>query len=248
MTLLTNIFNSILYQPLLNGLILLYIYLPGSDFGLAIIVLTILIRLVLYPFSLQSIKSQKTLSELQPKIQAIQEKYKNDKEKLARATMELYQKEKFNPFSGCLPLLIQLPILIALYKVFRQGIQPGELSYLYSFVPHPGSINPTFLGLLDLSQANVFLAFLAGVSQFFQTKMVTPKPQKIKAKDSQLSVFSEMMQKQTLYFFPFLTFFLLLNFPSAIGLYWLATNLFLIGQQYFLSLSKKNKPPSKEYA
>ncbi|MCJ7829521.1 YidC/Oxa1 family membrane protein insertase, partial [Patescibacteria group bacterium] len=135
MELLQNAFNIILYKPLFNALVLLYQYLPGHDFGIAVIILTIIIRLILYPLMVQSIRSQKVVSELQPKIQEIQLKYKNDKEKLAKATMELYQKEKINPFGGCLPLLIQLPILIALYQVFWKGLQPGAMVNLYNFVP-----------------------------------------------------------------------------------------------------------------
>ena len=100
---LIQFFNLVLYQPLLNALILLYNFLPGNDFGLAVIVLTIIIRLILHPTSVKAIKSQKALSLLQPKLKEIQRKYKNDRAKLARATMELYQKEKISPFSGCLP-------------------------------------------------------------------------------------------------------------------------------------------------
>ena len=117
--LLTNIFNVVLYRPLFNFLVLIYNYLPGHDFGLAIIVLTLVIRLVLYPSSIKSSKSQKALSELQPKIQELKEKHKGDKEKQARATMELYKKEKINPFGGCLPTLIQFPFLIALFLIFK---------------------------------------------------------------------------------------------------------------------------------
>ncbi len=121
---ITAIFHAILYQPLFNALVLLYQYFPGHDFGIAVIILTVLIRILLYPLMFQSIKSQKILAELQPKIQEIQNKYKNDKEKQTKATMELYQKEKINPFGGCLPLLIQLPILIALFQVFSKGLLP----------------------------------------------------------------------------------------------------------------------------
>src|SRR3989338_6435168 len=98
-------FNLILYQPLLNALIFLYQYLPGHDFGVAVITLTALIRVVLYFPMMQSLRSQKVLSGLQPKIKEIQEKFKNDKDRQAKETMALYQKEKINPLSGCLPLL-----------------------------------------------------------------------------------------------------------------------------------------------
>jgi YidC/Oxa1 family membrane protein insertase len=223
-------FNLILYQPLFNALVLLYEYLPGHDFGAAIIVLTLAIRIIFYPLANQAIRSQKAMSEIQPKIAEIQKKYKDNKEEQMKATMELYRQAKINPFSGCLPLLIQLPILIALYRVFWRGFQPEQISFLYSFIPHPGQINASFLGLINLDHPNIYMAFLAGALQFVQTKMTTPKAQ---PKDS-ASQFGAMMQKQMLYFFPILTVFILWGLPSAIGLYWIATTVFSIVQQYFV--------------
>ncbi len=229
-----NVFKIILYQPLFNALILLYIYLPGHDFGVAVIILTVIIRIILYPLMVQSIKSQKILSELQPKIQEIQQQFKNDKEKQTRATMELYKKEKINPFGGCLPLLIQFPILIALYQVFWRGLQPGAMRHLYGFTPNPGTIDPTFFGFMNLAEPSLWLAFLAGVLQFFQSKMLTPKTLKTEKKTGQMAQFSNTMQKQMLYFFPVFTVFILWKLPSAIGLYWIITSLFSIGQQYLI--------------
>ena len=238
---------DILYPPFLNALVLLYQYLPGYDFGIAVIALTVLIRLLLYPLMAQAIRAQKVMAELQPKIQEIQEKFKNDKERQAKETMALYQKEKINPLGGCLPLLIQIPILIALFRVFWEGLRPEEMANLYSFVPHPGIIDSTFLGIIDLSKSfmveineqveyywPVFvLAILAGLCQFIQTKMVSPKVKKVKGSD-QVAKFSGMMQKQMVYFFPFLMVFILLRLPAAIGLYWLVTSLFSIGQQHLV--------------
>ena len=249
MDLLISAFNTILYQPLFNALILLYEYLPGHDFGIAVIVLTIIIRLIFYPLMVQSIKSQKILSELQPKMQEIQRKYRDDKEKQAKATMELYQKEKINPFGGCLPLLIQLPILIALYQVFWKGLQPEAMQNLYNFVSNPGSIDPTFLGVINLGQASLILAVLAGITQFFQTKMITPKtPHRTCSgagqakKQDQMAQFSGMMQKQMLYFFPIFTVFILWKLPAAIALYWIVTALFSIFQQYLIFKPKYAQP------
>jgi YidC/Oxa1 family membrane protein insertase len=230
---LNNIFNIILYRPLFNVLILLYQYLPGQDFGVAIIILTILIRILFYPLSSKAIKSQKTLQDLQPKLQEIQKKYKDDKEKQTRVLMELYQKANINPFSGCLPLLIQLPILIALYQVLRRGLAPGEMLNLYSFVPNPGEINSTFLGLVNLGEPSIILAALSAILQFFQTKMLTPAMPQADKKDA-MTYFSNIFQKQALYVFPILTFFILLRLPSAIGLYWLVSTIFSMLQQYFI--------------
>lgn len=251
MDFLVSFFNIFLYKPLFNLLVLFYQYLPGNDFGVAIIVLTILIRVIFYPLNLKAIRSQKLLQELQPKIQEIQKKYKADKEKLTKATLELYQKSKVNPLSGCLPILIQFPLLIALFWVFQRGLQAEEMANLYSFVPNPGQIVPTFLGIINLSQScvlkisetqnvllwqNAILVALTGIFQFIQTKMMTPKTQPKKDKAD----FSTTMQKQMLYFFPVFTVLILWGLPSAIALYWLTTSLFSIFQQYLIFKKPKH--------
>ena len=229
--LLIKFFDVTLFQPLFNSLVLLYNYLPGHDFGIAIIFLTIIIRVILYPVSVKALNSQKTLQALQPKMQEIQKKHKGNKEQLAKETLELYRREKINPFSGLFLAIIQLPILIALYTVFWKGLNPEELANLYSFVSNPGQINAVFLGIVDLSKANFILAVLAGIFQFFQTKMLMPKNNPGQGKASDMS---QMMQKQMVYFFPFLTVFILMSLPSAIGLYWIVSGVFSIIQQYFI--------------
>jgi len=237
-----NIFNVVLYQPLFNALVFLYKYLPGHDFGIAVIVLTLIIRFLLYPLMTQSIRSQKALSDLQPKIQEIQKNYKNDKNKQGQAMMELYKKEKINPFGGCLPLLIQLPILIALYRVFWKGLQSEQLSNLYSFIPSPGQINPDFLGIINLGSASIALAILAGITQFVQTKMMTPKFQKTQQSKDQMAKFSDMMQKQMLYLMPIFTVFILWKLPAALAVYWIITALFSIAQQYLIFRKMEYEP------
>jgi len=239
MNILSTFFNTILYQPLLNLLIIFYAYLPGHDFGVAVIILTLLIKIVLSPTSLKAARSQRTLSKLQPKIKEIQDKYKNDKAKQSQAMMEMYQKEKINPLSGCFPILIQLPILIAMYQVFLRGLTSEALrNSLYSFVPYPSSINLVFLGIIDLSQPSIFLAILAGVLQFFQSKLSIVSNKAKEGKDSNKKDFSSMMQNQMLYFFPLLTVFIVWKFGSIIGLYWVVSALFSIGEQYIIKKRK----------
>lgn len=240
MNLLIDFFNLILYQPLLNALILLYQYLPGHDFGIAVIILTILIRIILYPLMVQSIRSQKVLSELQLKIQEIKQKYKTDQERQVKEMIGLYQKEKINPFGGCLPFLIQLPILIALYRVFWKGLEPEAMTHLYSFVPHPDVIDPTFFGVINLAQPNLGISVLSGAIQFFQSKMFVPKAFKTKQKD-EMAQFSEIFQKQMLYFFPIFTVLILLKLPAAIGLYWIVTASFSILQHHLIFKQPKGK-------
>lgn len=242
---LIKFFYITLYQPLFNFLVFLYNYIPGHDFGIAIIFLTIIIRVVLFPLSVKAIHSQKNLQKLQPKIQEIQKKYKNDREKQAKETLNLYKEEKINPFSGLFLALIQLPILIALYQVFWQGLNPKELSILYNFIFNPGQINPIFLKIIDLSKANIVIAILAGIIQYFQTKMLIPKKEKNKEDQKKEADFSQIMQKQMLYFFPFFTIIILLGLPSALGVYWITSGLFSIIQQYLI-FKKDNKIESKK--
>ena len=235
---IASFFNTFLYQPLFNILVLLYNYLPGHDFGIAVILLTLIIKVILFPLSLRAVKSQRSLQALQPKLQAIQEKYKNDKERQAKEILDIYKNEKINPFSGLFLGLIQLPILIALYWVCRNGLNPKELANLYPFVANPGSINAFFLGLVDLSKPNFIFALIAGVLQYFQTKMLLPKQTGAAKND-----FSQAMQSQMTYFFPVFTVIILINLPSALGLYWTANGLFSIIQQYIIINSNESKRP-----
>jgi len=207
---------------------------------LAIIILTLVIRFILYPLSVKAVHSQKSLQKLQPKILEIQKKYKDDKEKQARETFALYKNEKINPFSGLLLALIQLPILIALYQVFWKGLNQKELSILYSFIVNPGQIDPLFLNIIDLSKPNIILAILAGLVQYFQTKMMLPKTIKNTSNENKGPDISQMMQKQMLYFMPIFTVIILISLPSALGLYWAVSGLFSIVQQYLI-FKKDNK-------
>ncbi len=242
MNILITAFNTILYQPLLNILVLLYTYL--GDFGIAVIVLTLIIKLLLYPSSLKSLKSQRALTELQPEIKKVQQQYKDDKTGQAKAMMELYKRKKISPFSGCLPLLFQLPILIALYRVFWGGLDSNQMAFLYSWVSAPGAVNTTFLGFLNLAQPNGVMAVLAGISQFIFSKL-TMKPQK--NSPGEKPGFTNMMQKQMIYFFPILTIMIVWRLPSAIGLYWLVSTLFsIIQHQLVFSRGQDTNPVSQK--
>lgn len=225
---LASIFNTILYQPLFNTLIFLYTTIPGHDFGISIIILTIIIRIILYPLLVKSIRSQKVLQDLQPKIEEIQKKFKNDQEVQTKEIFAIYKKEKINPFSGLFLALLQLPILIALYQVFWHGFDPQQLQNLYSFIRNPGEINHLFLSFIDLSKPNIYIAFIAGITQFFQTKMLFKK----NTKKGDAADFSKILQNQTVYMLPLFTIFILWSLPSALGLYWATSSVLSIIQQY----------------
>ncbi len=239
---MSTLFNEILYRPLFNTLVFLYQYLSFGDLGIAIILLTIIIRLILFPLFHKGAKDQSVLQRLAPKIKEIQTNHKNDKEKQAKAMMDLYREHKVNPFSGFLLLIVQLPVLIALYQVFLSGFSTKALTNLYSFIPAPTILNYSFLGLIDLSKRSIFIALIAGLAQYFQAKLALPKNNKPL---NELSS-TERMGRQMLYFGPILTivFLYFLNLPSAVGIYWLTTSLFSAIQQIMINRGLAEKFPS----
>lgn len=230
-----NIFYIIFYQPIFNLLVFLYNILPGHDLGIAILLLTFLIRLVLYPLSRQAIRSQKELQTIQPEIEALKEKYKDDKEKMGPELMALYKTKKVNPFASCLPTLIQLPFLFAIYKVFLNGLtQDNSMAALYNFIANPGQLNTIAFGFFNLAGKNIWLAILAGLAQFWQSKTMMGKNQ------APVAGMAGAMNKQMLYFMPAFTAAIGATLPAGLTLYWLFTTLFSVAQQY-LVLGMKNK-------
>jgi YidC/Oxa1 family membrane protein insertase len=234
-----DFFYITIYRPLFNLLIFLYSSIPLLDLGVAVILLTLLIKTVLYPLGIKAARSQKEMEDIQPEIKKLQEKYKDDKEKQAKLIMELYKTKKVNPFSGMLSLFIQLPILISLFQIFKRGLEAEEMKHLYSFINPPGVINYNFLGILDLSSPNTVLAVLAGAGQYFQMKMMMKKKEAGEKQDT-----AKAIQSQMILFLPGFTFFILLSLPSVIGLYWVVTVAFSIFQQYIIK--KENGRDKKD--
>ncbi len=227
------LYHVILYQPIFNFFVGLYNLLPGHDIGLVILIMTIVIRLVLYPLTGSALKSQKALQELQPKMDEIKKTYANDQQKQAQALMELYKNNKVNPFSSCLPILVQLPILIALYSVMRNGLILTDLGKdLYSFVYNPGQINVVSLYFFNMAKPNIVLALLAGAAQFWQSKILihkqAPKTAGTGAKDENMTA---MMNKQMMYMMPIMTVVIGVGLPAGLTLYWLFSTIFTALQQ-----------------
>jgi len=250
---LTTLYNELIYQPLFNLLVFLYDIIPGQDIGVAIIVLTILVRLALYGVNTRAIKSQREMQELQPEIKEIQAKYKDDKEKQAQELMAAYQRHKVNPMSGCLPLLIQFPIIIALYNVFLNGFKDESLGLLYPFIANPGHLNGvSFGGIIDLSVPSIYLALLAAVLQYYQTKSLmkvanSKKEAKAAAEgvektaEEKAQEFTQALSKNMITVMPVMTFLFALNLPSGLALYWSVTTLFAIVQQYLIMRKRKKE-------
>jgi YidC/Oxa1 family membrane protein insertase len=233
-----EIFNLFFYQPLLNLLVFIYNILPNHDLGLAIIILTIFIRMILWPISLKAIKAQKSLQAIQPKIKEIQQKYKNDKEKLASELIRLYREYKVNPFTSLILVFIQLPILIAVYQVFLKGLK-GEKLILYPFIHNPLSLNPISFGILDLSKPNFVLAIITTFVQYLQTKYLGFKKTKsIKEDQSKQEQMISILNKQMAGMMLFFTFLIGITLPAGCLLYWLISLLFTILQQKLFKYDK----------
>lgn len=248
---MVSAFNTFFYEPLYNGLIFLVSIVPGADIGIAVILLTLAVKIALFPFSHKGTKVQTAMKEIEPDVKALQEKHKENKEELARKTMELYKERGVNPFSGCAPLLVQLPIIIALYWVFYKGLAVppdllatlpykegsinGELlnkDILYSFVRMPEFLRTNFLGVIDMTQKSIALALLAGITQYYQMKRAFPGAGGFpKSTGSFKEDFSKNMAFQMRYILPvFITVFAY-TISAAVALYWVVSNTFAIVQE-----------------
>jgi YidC/Oxa1 family membrane protein insertase len=237
-------FNTFLYQPLYNGFVYLVSVMPFYDVGLAIIILTILVKLVLFPLSHKQSKSQAKMKQIEPHIQAIKEKHKNDKLQQNQKIMELYKEHNINPLAGCLPVLVQLPIIIALYFVFMNGLKDGvvDATKLYSFM-HPIPLNIMFLGFVDLMSKNWVLALLAGATQFYQMKLAMPVAKKPEpSKDGELNFkdeFAKNMSMQMQYMLPVMITYFAWILSAAIALYFVVGNIFGIFQELIIKKQMK---------
>lgn len=216
-----------------NGLVFLMDILPGADAGIAIIILTVIVKLILFPLSKKSVQTQLKMRKLEPAMKEIKEKYK-DKQEQAKKTMEFYKKEGVNPFAGFLLILIQLPIIFALYKVFySSGLPAISTELLYSFVKIPESVNINFLGLVNIAGKSIVLALIAGITTYLQVRFSMPVVPK-KSPDGKRSFqedFARSMSIQMKYIFPVIAFFISWSISGAIALYWITSNLFAIGQE-----------------
>jgi YidC/Oxa1 family membrane protein insertase len=219
-------FDAVIFPgPIFNALIALYNVL--GNLGLSIIAITLIVRFALLPLNNKALRSQRRLQALQPEIQKLQKKHKDDREALARETMAFYKKEGVSPASSCLPTLIQLPILLVLYFAFKDAVGGQHLDDLYSFVARPEHIDPMFLGL-DLSKnpshgIALVLPVLAGAATFIQSRMILPK-----------GPGTPSITKQMGYILPLLTAVFATTLPAALALYWFTTTTFTIIQQYII--------------
>lgn len=233
---MASLFNRILVEPIYNAFVFLLDIFPFAGAGLAIIAITIIVRLVLFPLSRKAVAAQVEMQKIAPELEAIKEKYKDNQEEQARKTLALYRDRGVNPFAGIGVLLIQLPVVFALYHIFvSTGFPLIDASLLYSFVPSPENVSAIFLGI-DLTGKSAVFALLAAVATYFQLKLaLPPRQEKENKKGSKGPSFGDdlakNMQSHMKYFFPPLVFFIAYSISGVVALYWLTTNLFTIWQE-----------------
>ncbi len=227
-------FHTTFYQPLFNALITIYNALPVRDFGVAVILLTVLIRFILLPLFYKGAKDQAIMQRLAPTLRKLKEKHKNDRQAQAKAMFALYREHRVNPMIGFLLLLVQLPVLFALYQVFLGGLSAEALRDLYSFVPAPDVLNESFLGIVDLSAPSIVLGVLAGASQLILGLMTLPAKPTGGAREQDPAT---QIGRQMAYIGPvfIVITFIYFDLPAAVGLYWLTTTAFSVIQQVVIN-------------
>jgi YidC/Oxa1 family membrane protein insertase len=223
---MSALFSTLIFDPILNLTVFLYGTVGFGDLGVAIVAMTLVVRGVLLPFSMKTARSQKEMAALAPEIEKIKQAHKGNTTAQSEAVMALYRERGVSPLSGCVPLLIQLPILIGVYRVFLKIFEPETLNALYSFVPNPQSISITTLGVLDISTGNPALAILAGVTQFFQAKLSMSG----QATSGQAAAVGQQM----MYLLPIMIVVISWNLPAGLAIYWVVTSLWSIGEQLYL--------------
>ncbi|HTR18530.1 MAG TPA: YidC/Oxa1 family membrane protein insertase [Candidatus Paceibacterota bacterium] len=239
-------FSAIIYRPLYNGLVFLVGALPAHDVGVAVVVLTLFVRFVLFPLSRRAVQAQLAMKRIAPEVEKLKEKYKTKPEEQGRAIFALYKERGVHPFAGFALILIQLPILFGLYWVFARGGLPViNLSLLYPFVHAPTTVNMEFLGLIDMKSRSIPLAILAALSQFIYTRLSMGPSEKSSPVEASLSGdMAKSFEVQARYILPAIVGVIGFSLASAAPLYWTTSNTFMILQEY-LSGRRFNDPGAK---
>ena len=228
-------FGTIVTTPLYNGLVGLMQIFPWADLGIAVILFTILVRLVLFPLAQASLRTQMVAQKVQPEIDGLREQYKSDSQQQAAKIMEVYRREKINPFASIFFLGIQIPIIFGLYFMFlKSGLPVINPDLLYSFISGSTHASTMFLGIVDVTMKSIPIAILAGLTQFIQAWLMKMPEAKKTTEKSFGADFMKGMQFQMKYIFPLIIIFISASLPASIALYWTTSNIFSIAQEYVI--------------
>lgn len=225
------LFHTYLHNPIYNLLIFFVGVVPAGDVGLAVIAVTLVVKLIILPLSLSAVRTQRAMKVVEPELKEIRESYKEDKEKQAKETFALYKKYRINPFASFLTLLIQLPILIALYWVFMGEELPSiDVAALYSFISIPTQISTLFAGIFTVTGKSVVLALLAAATQFIAAYFSiphTPKSEKSTVSED----FGRAMTMQARYVIPLIIGVVAYQTSGAVALYFITSNVVTLIQE-----------------
>lgn len=230
--------RTILLEPMFNVLLALYVLIPGGDFGVAVIVLTVIIRIFMWPLVRKQVRHQQAMRIIQPKLDKINKKYKDDQQKRSEKMLELFKKEEVNPFAPFGIILIQMPILITLFFVLREivnGDTVGDTAYSFiaslpavdAIISNPEAFEPSLFGLVNMAESSLVIAVLAGGAQYIQARQMSPA--KSDGDDNKAN-----MQRNMVKFLPLITVGVASQFPAALALYWTVSSLVAIVQQKIL--------------
>jgi len=242
-----QLFTGLFYRPIYNGLIFLAKVAPNHDLGIAIILLTIIIRTILLVPSQKSMKSQRRMQELQPRLNKIKEQYKGDQARIAAETMAVWKEAKISPFGSCLPILLQFPFLIALFYVIKNGLNPDNTFMLYTQYSNftLTDISTNFFGILDLTTVNFYvLPLIIGGLQFIQMKLAfirNAKKQGAETQKNEMAMANNMMT----YMMPVMIAIFTASLPAGVGIYWGISTLYGIVQQIIVNKSGSKKDPNE---
>lgn len=234
------IWHTFFFDPVYNTLVFFIDTIPGGDVGLAIVATVLVVKMLLLPISIKAVKTQKVMKELDPKLKAIKEQYKDDRQLQAQKMMELYKEAGMNPFASILLMFIQIPIVIALYFAVAKGggvpLPAINSDLLYIFIPNPDTVSMLMFGTFDIVARSWPLAVLAGVTMFIQMKLTMPPlpPREEGVELDHKQEFMRSMQLQMKYVMPVLIGFVAYSISAAIALYFVVSNLTAIGQEYWV--------------
>jgi YidC/Oxa1 family membrane protein insertase len=222
-------FHTFFYEPVYNLIVLVLTFVPLHDIGAAIVIVTLIVKTILLPFNMSALRTQYMMKKIEPEMNKIKELQKKNPQEASKKMIELYKKQKINPFSSLFAMILQIPIFIALYIVFSKGLFDDPKS-IYSFVTFPETLHTVAFGIFDVTEKNVVIALLAGISSYFlavrQTSMMgTSKDTKKEGKDESFQEhFAKSMKIQLLYVLPVIIAVSAMALPSALGLYWFVSN------------------------
>lgn len=237
-----DFFHTVVYVPIYNLLVFFVDVVPGGDLGLAIILATVAVKLILTPLSLSALKTQKAMRVLEPELKELKERYKDDKEKQAREMFALYKKHEVKPFASIFMLFIQIPIILGLYFVCQAVAGASvDAALLYPFVGAPETISTLFLGLFPVVGMSIVLAVVAGATQLVQAYYMIPIPPKsTSATPSVQEEFGRALALQARFMLPLLIGFFSLT-SGVIALYFSASNLFMVLQEFIVRKTHSTK-------